>query len=75
MPAPPTNLVGVHVADPGDERLVSQDAFDLPRVQGQPPEKEVERQVGVVRLGPEVGERGHLGHARGQIAFPMSAAS
>ena len=54
------HLVGVGVADPGDELLVPEHALDLGPAAGQDPGQHLGGEAGVERLGPERGDTGDL---------------
>ena len=51
------DLVAVGVADPGDERLVLEQVLQLARMAPDPLAPDLERQAGIVGVGPELARR------------------
>ncbi len=66
-PRPPADLVGVGVANAGHEALPGQDALDLTPILAQPLSENIQGQVRIKCLGPQVAETRHLGQIVGQV--------
>ncbi len=61
------HLVGVGVADAGDDPLVAEYALDLHPASGQEARQRVLSEVGGQRVRPEGGHPGHLGRVADQV--------